>query len=257
MKKIFSLTLVFVVMFSGLRAHVDGEPMSQYSLKYVLKKDGNIVETKTLPIPAIENEYTPLLKPENQWNEVFKNISLSPEYQYQKTSITKIGDDTLIDGVSYYKLLTTKDSLASIRLNNGYIREEAESRKVYYRHANNPEVLLYDFSLKVGDTIQSYDFLNKRDVIIEVKSISEVLVGSKLLKQINVSSRYLNVENGNAGNQEHTWIEGIGNIDGFLRGTVANYSPGGEQVFLLCFFQNEKLLYKPEDTGIVECFIWK
>ncbi|MDR1739733.1 MAG: hypothetical protein LBR45_03140 [Bacteroidales bacterium] len=59
MKKIFLLALVFVVMFSGLRAQetfsVDGEPMSQYSIKYVLKKDGNIVETKTLPI--LENEF--------------------------------------------------------------------------------------------------------------------------------------------------------------------------------------------------------
>ncbi len=65
MKKIFSLTLIFVLMLSGLQAQetfsVDGEPMSQYSIKYELKQGDSIAETKILPIPAIEGIYPQIL----------------------------------------------------------------------------------------------------------------------------------------------------------------------------------------------------
>ena len=206
-----------------------------------------------LSVDYKELEYIPMLIHGNQWNELVANYTISPQYQYERTHITKIGNDTLIDGVSYYKLLTTKDELSSIWLNNGYVREDTKNRKVYYKPDNHPEILLYDFNAHVGDEIQSYDIQFEVDAFIKVESVNYVLMGGKLRKQINVISKnhpsYLD-------GTDHTWIEGIGNMDGFLKSTAVHCG-GCDLISLLCFFQNGELIYKPESIYFEDCFVWK
>jgi len=197
----------------------------------------------------------PLLTEGNQWNELAENQSIPPEYQYQRTYITKTGNDTLINGVNYYKLFTAKDESASIWMENGCIREDVENRKVYYKPDNEPEILLYDFSAQVGDKIQSYDLQYKTNVEITVEFIDYFFIGGKLRKQMNVRSTALDVNC--ICFEDHVWIEGIGNTDGFLQSTTAVHLDGGEQITLQCFFQNEELVYKPENTGSEDCFVWR
>ena len=195
-----------------------------------------------------------LLKRENQWNELTENYTLPPEYRYRKTYITKIGNDTLINGVNYYELLTTNDELSSIWLENGYIREDVENRKVYYKPDDGQEALLYDFNAQVGDEIQSYDFRYERNVVITVEAINLVWINGIARKQMNVRSKPLNND---YEYEDHVWIEGIGNMDGFLRSTMARPCPGSDWLSLLCFFQNEELVYKPGDTNVSDCFVWE
>jgi len=204
-------------------------------------------------------EYIPMILPENQWNELAENVSLPPEYQYQRTYITKTGNDTLINGVHYYKLLTAKDELSSIWLNNGYIREDIESRKVYYKpQKDEQEVLLYNFNvfdMRVGNEIQSYDLLSKTNVLLNVGRVEYNYIGGKYRMTVTLRSTSLDVNC--ICYEDHVWIEGIGNTDGFLRSTMAVKPSGSDKISLLCFFQNEELMYKPENTNIENCFVYK
>lgn len=203
-------------------------------------------------------EYIPMILFGNQWNELAENISLPPEYQYQKTYITKIGSDTLINGVSYYKLLTAKDELSSIWLNNGYVREDTETRKVYYKsQKDEQELLLYNFNIldmQVGNEIQSYDFQSETNVLLSIGSVEYNHVGGKERMVVTLRSTSLDVNC--ICYEDHIWIEGIGNMDGFFRSTMAIYNPGSEKISLLCFFQNEELVYKPENTNVEDCFVY-
>jgi len=211
------------------------------------------------------NEYIPLLKQGNQWNELVQNFSVHPDGHFQITHITKIGNDTIINGIRYYELLTARDEFSSIWTSNGYIRECIVSRSVYYKPiANESEILLYDFSLQVGDEVLSYDFIfptRRHNVLIRVEAIDYVLIGEKLRKRMNVRVTDLSRDFF----RNHVWIEGIGNMDGFLRSTFGTPIAGGGPISLLCFFQNDELIYKndnvwiynPEDIDIFEdCFAW-
>lgn len=204
-------------------------------------------------------EYIPMLVSGNQWNELAENISLPPEYQYQRTYITKIGSDTLINGVSYYKLLMAKDELSSIWLNNGYIREDLEARKVYYKpQKDEQEILLYNFNvldMQVGNGIQSYDIQSKTNVLLSVGSVEYDYIGGKNRMIATIRSTSLDVNC--ICYEDHIWIEGVGNMDGFLRSTMAIPLDGSDKMSLLCFFQNEELVYKNQKTNIEDCFIYK
>ena len=195
----------------------------------------------------------------NQWNELAENVSLPPAYQYQRTYITRIGSDTLINGMSYYKLLTARDELSSIWLNNGYIREDIETRKVYYKpQKDEQEIVLYSFNvldMQVGNEIQSYDIQAKTNVLLSVGSVEYNYIGGKYRMVVTLRSTSLDVNC--ICYEDHVWIEGIGNMDGFLRSTMAIRPGGGDKISLLCFSQNEELVYKPENTNVEDCFVYK
>lgn len=204
-------------------------------------------------------EYIPMIVSGSQWNELVENNSLPPKYRFQKTYVTKIANDTLINGVSYYKLLTAKDEFSSTWLDNGYIREDLENRKVYYiPQGKEKEILLYNFNvleMKVGNKILSYDFHNKTNVLVSVLNVEYDYIGGKNRMIANIRSTALDVNC--ICEEDHIWIEGIGNMDGFLRSTISLFYDGSDMISLLCFFQNEELIYKPENTNIEDCFIFQ
>jgi hypothetical protein len=197
--------------------------------------------------------YVPMIVAGNQWNEMFTNGSVAPEYQYQRTSVTIIGNDTLINGLHYYQLLTARDSLSEIWEDNGYVREDATQRKVYYKPVDKPEFVLYAFGLKTGDVVQSYDFKQETDnwVLNTVINVEPVIINAVEREKITISSTGESSSYGN-----HIWIEGIGGMDGWLNSYVSP-KPGSGASPLLCFFQTGELVYKPAETGISDCFIWK
>jgi len=212
-----------------------------------------IIWISALKLSAQVSEYIPMLTRENQWNELI-TYSYDPHNpNFKRTHINKVSSDTLINGNGYFKLIETKDEFASIWLENGYIREEIENRKVYYMRPDNPEQLLYDFDAQVGDTILTYYFENYH-LFVEVESVNEVFIGGKLRKQMKViSTSYWDI--GKTYKMNHIWIEGIGNTDGLLRSMESDDPNGSPNISLLCFFQNEELIYK-HDTSVSDCFVW-
>jgi hypothetical protein len=207
--------------------------------------------------PPTFGAYVPMLAPGNQWNELARNISLPPEYQYERTYITKLGAITGIDGVSYYELQTTRVEASNVWETVGYIREDVEQQKVYYKPLAMSEILLYVFDVQIGDVLQSYNTLHpsEAEVTVTIDSIKSILIDNILRKQIYIAAK--GTGDDAIYQRNRVWIEGIGNTDGFLQSTRAITNPSEILYSILCFSNGDKLIYKNKKTGIEGCFVWR
>jgi hypothetical protein len=187
--------------------------------------------------------YGQIINKKYTWNdlEIERTTCKSPACQNNAIYITHsyhIGTDTVINSKIYTALIDTIYEYLGQHGNiAGFIREDLGIKKTYFLPKyTQDEILLYDFSLALGDVINlklfgdlDYDF-----TVTNIDSI--VYMGQKRLK-ITLFSKYTWFD----------WIEGIGSIQGFL---YANYFEGT----LLCLTSNSGLLYK-NDAGYDDCII--
>ena len=161
------------------------------------------------------------------WTEYLLNIENSnypyivSKYQYS------IGNDTIIDGIRYSRLVGGYDAV---------IREFGP--KVYARIFSMGEpwvndFLLYDFSLEVGDFYKNPDPALYGMEVLKVDSIQ--LSNGEKRKRIAFGGT--------------DWIEGVGATDGLLNGVLpkaTNYT-----VFsLVCFKQESGIVYENKETNL-------
>ena len=147
-------------------------------------------------------EYHPLAEDGKQWNVLFSYPWSPPEPQHKYTDIYKIEGDTLVDGVFYKMMYTTRnENLTGWNL-WGFIRETEDGQVLSRQDASSYEQILYDFSLEVGDTIimNGNGFYPDRMFVVET---NEILIGGEPRKQIVLEYPW--------GDQE-VWIEGIGSL---------------------------------------------
>ena len=200
-----------------------------------------------------ENTYIPMLAQGNQWNEVA--IS-GYESEYKKTSINKLVGDTVINEITYLKLLTAKDEYSSTWEISGFLREDIENKKVYFKQGDYMEVLIYDFDVNVGDIIESYYSAawipSSKKVCHEILAVDEIMIDNVSHKKIEVVS-YSCDQDSHRGFPDHYWIEGVGGSEGLLNSSGRVVT--GVAYLLLCFFQNDELAYKPNPSE--DCFIWE
>ncbi|MDA3879421.1 MAG: T9SS type A sorting domain-containing protein, partial [Prolixibacteraceae bacterium] len=188
-----------------------------------------------------EYEYVPFPDSAAIWSEVFYFPSTEceiPAKVFERFALS--GEDTIINNKDYKKLYLFYDSVFDKNDAEciGGIREDSLKR-VYYAgrkiHNYKPhiifdEVILYDFSLKIGDTISSGNMYNvKYEMYVE--DIDTVLIGNTLRKSFTFSS----------GKQR--WVEGMGCERGLLFAGRYFYSMSVEHDDLICFFQNNNLQY--------------
>lgn len=166
-----------------------------------------------------------------------------------KYSIVLAGD-TLINGISYHKLVTpyyyagslcTTDP-PSYDIYQGAIRQDVTAKKVYIypKSGANSEKLLYDFTLEKGDTVRGYLALytgtNPGNANI-VESIDSVLVGGVYHK------RWLLNKNYNA-----YLIEGVGCTYGLISPLPPKNTADAPMLTILCFKVNEVTVYPANAT---------
>ncbi|MDR0710727.1 MAG: hypothetical protein LBF67_00045 [Prevotellaceae bacterium] len=232
----------------------------------------NMSQTATCGCTVESGEATKhMVVPGNQWNELLSQLLYFP-CTYETTRITKVSSDTVaIDGLTYYRLLAAYDSSASQWRENGFIREDYASQKVYYKSGNKPEYLLYNFQAEVGDTVSllRYQYNNYDvDIVSVVEAVDSVLTGKTWRKKFTVRLKAFNVpEYSNAKwVRSANWIEGIGCVNNILQSDdieIIVMPPGSSTYSLFCFFQNGKLIYKHEPTESTItapheqcCFVW-
>lgn len=204
--------------------------------------------------------------------------------------------DTIIDGIKYSKVYKqTSDSAFEFDINKAEyfcaIRNDEENKRVYgiYRdllpvinaigvEIDHPtkEMLLYDFSLKIGDTVSVVNF-DEVDVAGYISYVDFVRVevlgvyiydgnGSYDLLNLHDNDSIVTLENGEqrrrmllisiGGTVSQYWIEGIGSNEGpFVHDIYGflEYSPKR----LLCYKENDDYLYYQDEfdvDGDVDCF---
>jgi hypothetical protein len=197
--------------------------------------------------------YKPTVVDGNRWNLLYHTYpsdykcgkSISSD-NYLRTEILKLSRDTTVCDTLYKILLTSFDSLSANWSITGFIREDNNAKKVYYRPAKIPhdireqeEYLLYDFSLKLKDTMKyNEDYFN-----IVVDTIDT-------LKYDNIKYRRIKFNHG------IEWLEGIGDLNGLLSTTMSTPCASPKPK-LLCCSNNDALLYKLNSSEFDKCFYWK
>jgi hypothetical protein len=169
------------------------------------------------------------------WNFHAVLYGIPPSDQYYSVSLT---GDTVINGVIYHKLMTpfvrTSDHYSGGDAVAGYkgaVRQDPAIRKVFIVPPDSiTEQLLYDFTMKAGDTVRGFTEtgLFPADV---VESIDSVLVGNDYRKRWKINSGY-NIY----------LIEGIGSTYGLIEhspGTIVDWM----DISLTCFRQDGKTIY--------------
>ena len=202
-KIIINIGIVFILMFQGLLAQ--------------------------------EYEYVPFPDSNAIWSEEYTYTD-APSH-YERFALN--GEDTIIKGRTYKKLYIFYDTVFNKKNARcvGGIREDS-AKRIYYTgeniHSLKPvffsgEILLYDFSLGVNDTLWDGNFDPPEYLV--VSNIDTIQIGNTLRKEYSFY-HYFWVK----------WIEGIGNINGLLF-TSGDLPTGGCNNNLLCFKQNDTILY--------------
>jgi hypothetical protein len=161
--------------------------------------------------------------------------------------------DTVIDNLKYKKVYEQiHDSIADFDRAYYYaaIREDTVTEKIYCYY-DNEEYLLYDFSVKIGETIRFYSFwgrLREREQIVE--SIDSVLIDGYYRKKINFDDGY------QTGGIE-SWIEGIGSTHGLFFAGSFDEVDGMDWTHLLCVHIEGRLIYESNENlySKYNCFI--
>ena len=203
--------------------------------KHITMKTTRLYTLLTLLLFAGEmtlraQEYVPIIQDGNEWNTLLVITDNWPNYTYTNF-VDWCSGDTIIEDVRYTKIMGTANGddprLFSL------LREE--EGKVWYRDLNHQtDILLYDFTANVGDTLfESY---------LVVDSISIEHIGGVDRKKYWFGLEY---EFTGEPYALETWIEGIGSDLGLLNS--GSYYYCGSYSRALCFHQNGELVwYNPE-----------
>ena len=158
-----------------------------------------------------------------------------------RTSQYQLGKDTVIGDYTYSKFIS-----------GTYVRF-TDDRKVYVYHEyfddHDPysedlptgEYLAYDFSAKVGDTLEVFSGIGTYStypcVVDDVQIDSETNLRTMTLHQI------CRIDEDEYDDQEITWIEGVGSPEGFLISSLPCGWVGGGTYSLLCAYKGDELKY--------------
>jgi hypothetical protein len=193
-----------------------------------------------------------LLKVENMWS-VLEEDHNPPEFPdshpYKLSYWLKTGNDTIVNGKKYVIILYSTDANHQIWENRELLMRETNDGKVYCydkRDLREEESILYDFGMQEGDSIFNYiDRLTDHKIVSKVDSIRYIQIENKPLKLFYISNK--STASGSFYDQfkiPEIWIEGIGSFKGLKREWRNFFSYGPQLTWdLLCFYQNEKLLY--------------
>lgn len=178
-----------------------------------------------------------LLQEGKLWSNT--GIGTMPGSIYSSYFIKFMGDTT-INGMVYKKIMKSNDALHSKWTLNGYIREELATGKVFtFNESAGKDILLYDFSLEMGDSILTGDGHSYAKV---TKVVNSSFGSSTIIrKQI-----YFFDPNGTT-----KWIEGIGSTWGIMEGLNSFYTTGADHK-LVCYSENDQQIY--HNPKFMNCF---
>ena len=171
-------------------------------------------------------QYAPMVSESHTWKITNYGLFVM---NYQET----ISGDTIIDGITYKKHWTQTEGYPAYQ--NGLLREDLESQRVYANYGSG-DMLLYDFTLEVGDEIDVYGVGMMHTIV--VSEVGTVTVGGESPKMITYTE-----SEGWGG----YWIEGIGSDHGIMDaalGFVMDFNP-----VVNCFYQGNNLAWdNPVDS---------
>ena len=175
----------------------------------------------------------------NKWNVMWFDGMRFDETA--RTSKYRLGKDTVIGDYTYSKFIS-----------GTYVRF-TDDRKVYVYHEyfddHDPysedlptgEYLAYDFSAKVGDTLEVFSGVGTYSTYPCV--VDDVQIDSETNLRTMTLHKICRIDEEDYDDSEMTWIEGVGSPEGFLISYLPCGWAGGGTYALLCAYQGDELKY--------------
>ena len=229
----------FICIFVACVGYCEQKNSKIEKTETIMKKISIVLTLLLVGLSTYSQEYFPMPDSGAIWNHNIVN-SESTHYISSRFRLGTIGD-TIINSKEYSKIyrLHEIDFDLSQATYVGAIREE--NKKVYAITTwdDEPEVLLYDFGVEVGDIITSNAMNGYMSIPVEVLAIDTVeLLDGTLRKRIDIGVDH--------------WIEGIGSLSGLftpITSLLTNYT----SPYLKCFYHNEAPVYIDAYTSSLYC----
>ena len=172
------------------------------------------------PEASLQEDYIPFVEIGKRWNVIRSDFDEGSHFE----QYTLRNEEVVKDGKTYLKMYRTEDGLNTL-YDAGLLREE--DRKVYFfDNDTQKEYLMFDYSLKAGDTYETYSYDEQKMVSYKVMSVGDYREGPDVVRydynqaadSMDTYHRYLQkwivarTDNG----IEKTWIEGVGSLEGPL-----------------------------------------
>ena len=173
-----------------------------------------------LPDDTDDSDYLPFVEEGKEWHVV--RSTSGPDHVYEVDFYLPSGIEEIY-GNNYYKM---KVSIKNTVFETYLLREE--DRKIYiFDDDTQKEYLVFDYSLKEGDTYETYSYEEQKMVTYKVLSVGDYTEGPQV-------KCYRNDEQANNGTTQYrylrkwtvcrtdnemlqkTWIEGVGSLEGPL-----------------------------------------
>lgn len=178
-------------------------------------------------------------------NKMWSNTWIGTDFgwpygvQYQSYYI-KFKGDTLINDMIYKNILRSDDENHTNWYSYGAIREDS-TKKVYTYNTNDQpgDVLLYDFGVDVGDTIEVNQWSTFRVTDIDMVKFGNL---KDSIRQFVLNDYYV-------------WLEGIGSITSDVGGVLIGLpviDMVGKYRDIVCYYENDTLKYS--NTKFESCF---
>ena len=200
------------------------------------------------PEASLQEDYIPFVEIGKRWNVIRSDF----DGGYHHICYRLMNEKVEKAGKTYMKMYRSEDDMAAVS-DAGLLREE--DRKVYFFDSDmQKEFLLFDYSLKAGDTYETYSYDEQKMVTYKVVSVGDYREGPKVERSVynqaadsaETQHRYLQkwtvrrTDNG----LEKTWIEGVGSLEGPLA-NIYNERPVSSMNYLAYVDDGYGDLYLP------------
>ena len=171
----------------------------------------------TMKAQKNSNDYIPFVEKGKTWHVVRSNLE---SYHFDRFAL--MNEEVVKNGKAYLQMNRSEDDLTVV-YNMGLLREE--NRKVYFIAPDmEEEHLIFDYSLKAGDTYETFSFDEQKTLTYKVLSVNDFAEGPQVTSyddqetedSIATRQRYLRrwiVCRTDNEDIRKTWIEGIGSIE--------------------------------------------
>lgn len=208
-------TTFYNTNIENVTLHVPAASVSAYQATEPWSKFKEIVALPT------REDSRPFVKEGKTWNVIRSNSDGGHHFDYYMLMNEKVEKA----GKSYIKMYRSEDDMTVV-YDEGLLREE--NHKVYLFDSDiQKEFLLFDYSLKVGDTYETYSYGEQKMVSYKVLSVDYYTEGPEVIRYDYIEEadstetqyRYLRkwtVCRTDDNSRQKTWIEGIGSLEGPL-----------------------------------------
>lgn len=196
-----------------------------------MKKKFVLVIIALTSVWSLSGQSLNLLNSNKLWSNMISWRTSNPNC-CSETNFIKFSGDTTFESMSYKKVIQSYDILKSKWNLIGFVREEPLSG-LYFRNLDEQEGLLYKNNLQLKDTftiVNTYLPLMVQSIEVYVKDIDSVSINGTYKSRYMVGTKFFT----------DTLIENVGSLQGILLPCCPLIS----QKELLCYYENDVLVYK-------------